>query len=381
MIAMQQHPVRVKPSDLRPSLPAEAERLILQCIEAEPAKRPQSARMLGDQLHNALLGMQPPTMATSGTFQIPPPPPPVSYPQFTAAPGTIQPPTVAEKPRRKKWGWAIAAMGIIWVIYSGRDKPKRTAEPRQPAAATSAAPSDEAIELVYWNSVKDSTDPQLFREYLSKYPDGEFASLANAKIQSLAKGIKSPPAPAPPPLGTDTTDSAIKQVAKAIGAGGNKFAELAVWEDVKDSDDPKPYQDYLAKYPDGMFATLATMKLAKLEKDAPQTQDPSSPAYRRKLTPPRDAVKLSQYNGPLEGDIHWKGKVVNNLGLTIQAGQVNVGEITGDLPRVPVTIEITSGQGTIIAVPAKKNQWDHLSVRNLSGKPMTSMTIHWKVNK
>jgi hypothetical protein len=45
-----------------------------------------------------------------------------------------------------------------------------------------------------------------------------------------------------------------------------------------------------------------------------------------------------------------------------------------------VSVEITSGVGTITAVPAKKNQWDHLVVRNLSGKPMTSLTIRWKVN-
>jgi hypothetical protein len=274
-------------------------------------------------------------------------------------------------------GLFIAGVAMLFALFSDWRNPKPRVKPVvETTGPTPAGPSEEAIELAYWNAVKDSTDPQLYREYLSKYPDGEFASLANAKIASLSK--KGTAAPAPP--GDDAATSAVKQVAKVLSAGSGKLAEVAAWDAIKDSDDAKPYRDYLDKYPDGLFATAAKMKIASMEKSSQPVLDPSSPAYRRKLPPPRDALSLSGYNGPKEGEIHWKGRVGTNLGLAIQGGEVNVGEMTGDLPRVPVSVEITSGVGTITAVPAKKNQWDHLVVRNLSGKPMTSLTIRWKVN-
>ena len=42
-----------------------------------------------------------------------------------------------------------------------------------------------AIELSYWESIKNSSDIQDFNAYLQKYPDGQFASLARNRIRSF----------------------------------------------------------------------------------------------------------------------------------------------------------------------------------------------------
>lgn len=42
-----------------------------------------------------------------------------------------------------------------------------------------------AIELTFWDSVKDSDDLEMFEAYLEKYPDGEFRSLAEIRIAQL----------------------------------------------------------------------------------------------------------------------------------------------------------------------------------------------------
>ena len=44
------------------------------------------------------------------------------------------------------------------------------------------AVSPKMIELAYWDTVKDSGNPEMFQAYLDKYPRGEFAELARAKI-------------------------------------------------------------------------------------------------------------------------------------------------------------------------------------------------------
>src|SRR6266705_730419 len=41
-----------------------------------------------------------------------------------------------------------------------------------------------AIELSFWESIKNSTNPDDFKAYLDKYPDGQFAALAKSRAQT-----------------------------------------------------------------------------------------------------------------------------------------------------------------------------------------------------
>jgi adenylate cyclase len=49
------------------------------------------------------------------------------------------------------------------------------------AAPVAGAVSPKVIELAYWDTVKDSGNPEMFQAYLDKYPGGEFAELARAE--------------------------------------------------------------------------------------------------------------------------------------------------------------------------------------------------------
>ena len=50
------------------------------------------------------------------------------------------------------------------------------------AAPVAGAVSPKMIELAYWDTVKDSGNPEMFLAYLDKYPGGEFSELARAMI-------------------------------------------------------------------------------------------------------------------------------------------------------------------------------------------------------
>ena len=50
-----------------------------------------------------------------------------------------------------------------------------------PPQAPVAAPGSE-VEIIFWNSIKDSDDALMFEAYLEKYPDGEFRLIAEVKI-------------------------------------------------------------------------------------------------------------------------------------------------------------------------------------------------------
>jgi hypothetical protein len=197
----------------------------------------------------------------------------------------------------------------VW-MYRGRtvspipQKPVEVAAPvpsAPPAAAPTPAASDDAVELAFWNSIGSSSDPRLYREYLAKYPQGKFASLAKLKLQEApAKTADAPrpPAPAPPP-------------------------EKAV--------------------------------------------QPSTAS----LPPLRPMLKPEEYSGPLRGNLVWTGKLGPDATLTIQGGKAIAGSLLGDLPRVPVTVE----------QPSAANQFDRVVVRNASSTEIRSMLIRWRVAK
>jgi hypothetical protein len=59
----------------------------------------------------------------------------------------------------------------------------------------SAQTASEAAETAFWDSVKDSREPDEVRAYLEKFPNGLFAPLARIRLRNLE--ASKTPAPAP----------------------------------------------------------------------------------------------------------------------------------------------------------------------------------------
>ncbi len=76
---------------------------------------------------------------------------------------------------------------------AGQAQTPSEAAPTPPVARPLPSQPDPALELAFWNSIKDSDNANLFREYLRKYPDGHFKAIAAAKIDALT----APPARSP----------------------------------------------------------------------------------------------------------------------------------------------------------------------------------------
>lgn len=62
---------------------------------------------------------------------------------------------------------------------------KKGARPQ--AAAAQATHQDASIETAFWNSIKDSRDRAEFEAYLKRYPNGNFASLAQNRLAALTR--------------------------------------------------------------------------------------------------------------------------------------------------------------------------------------------------
>ncbi len=98
-----------------------------------------------------------------------------------------------------------------------------------------------AIELSYWETIKNSNNPDDFKAYLDKYPDGQFAALAKSRAQP----VRSAP-------NTATGDS----------------LEMTYWNAIKDSRNPSDFKAYVNKFPNGLFVEIANGRVTMLEAEA-----------------------------------------------------------------------------------------------------------------
>ena len=106
--------------------------------------------------------------------------------------------------------------------------------------APAATEPSQSVELVFWESIKDSPHIHDFEAYLEQYPEGSFVTLAQTRRAALASGDGEPRDPQ------------------------DRDVELSFWESVRESDNPAALRAYLEKYPDGEFSSLATIRLEEL---------------------------------------------------------------------------------------------------------------------
>jgi serine/threonine protein kinase len=308
---LQRSGVKVKPAALRPGISGQTEKLILHALNYNPLDRPASASAYGEALSQALLSSQ-------------------SNPSIVMVPPS---------PNRLRLAWiagglavfAIAA-GAVW-MYRGRTV--AAPPPPPPVSGVAVVHSDpgepvDAVELAFWNSIGSSSDPRLYAEYLGKYPNGKFSSLARLKLQ-VAPAVKPSDAPPHPVPGALPAQSAPA------------------------SDQP---------------AQPAPVPLSKAVL-SPQSNLPAL----------RSVLKPEEYSGPLRGNLIWNGSLNPDSTLTIQAGKAATGNLLGDLPRVPVTVDILGVGANIVEQPSAVNQFDRIVLRNVSSTPIRALVIRWRVAK
>ncbi|MFM8332300.1 MAG: SUMF1/EgtB/PvdO family nonheme iron enzyme [Candidatus Methylumidiphilus sp.] len=104
------------------------------------------------------------------------------------------------------------------------------AEAVRPPPEPGPGPNPQSLELALWNSIQNSQDPAVFKDYLRQYPQGVFAATARSKLAEWQARV-----------------------------------ELALWDKIKDSQTAADFEDYLRQYPQGKFVKLANRKLNDLQ--------------------------------------------------------------------------------------------------------------------
>jgi uncharacterized caspase-like protein len=151
------------------------------------------------------------------------------------------------------------------VVLKEKPKEEPKVEPAPAPEAKAPETKDNAVELAYWDSIKDGEDKGFFEAYLARWPEGSFADIAKLKIAALEKKAK-----VSDPVSPAQHDNA---------------AELAYWNSIKDSGGTAYLEAYLARYPQGQFADLARIRIdeiraaqVKAEADAKARQEAEAKA-------------------------------------------------------------------------------------------------------
>jgi peptidoglycan hydrolase-like protein with peptidoglycan-binding domain len=79
-------------------------------------------------------------------------------------------------------------IGSVYLNPAAAPAATAAAATAAPATVASIKPAGTDVELEFWRSVKDSNKPEELNAYVTNYPNGQFKSLALARIASLENG-------------------------------------------------------------------------------------------------------------------------------------------------------------------------------------------------
>jgi len=154
-------------------------------------------------------------------------------------------------------------------------------------------------ELAAWEIVANSSEAADFETFLDKYSGEHFAEKARKKRDELA--TSSPSITANP-------------------------VDLAFWQSVKDSDDPKDLNAYLSQFPNGAFAALARNRLESLEEEQVAiVAPPPTPTPSTEVVQPAVGVYPKTYN---PGDTFKDCDACPEM-VVIPAGSFMMGDLDG----------------------------------------------------
>ncbi len=77
------------------------------------------------------------------------------------------------------------ASSLVGTFYYFSAPPKNGTSPTMNAAANETKIDPIAVEREYWESIRSSTSPQDYQDYLANYPNGAYAAIARAKLRQL----------------------------------------------------------------------------------------------------------------------------------------------------------------------------------------------------
>lgn len=172
--------------------------------------------------------------------------------------------------------------------------------PAKDAIAATDARERRIQDRTFWESIRELNSLKLFQDYVARFPEGEYASIAHVMIGKLEGKSKLAEPPSDPTRAANEaytaavaegTDAALGQFVQRfpdhVRAAELKRAleERTSWRAAQTADTRPDYERYLLTYPQGIYAPVARERIATLARNEfaalPQPKEPAPPANDR----------------------------------------------------------------------------------------------------
>jgi hypothetical protein len=119
---------------------------------------------------------------------------------------------------------------------------------------------------------------------------------------------------------------------------------------------------------------------------APAVPSESAPAPRAQILRPETTPAPSAppapaqpaYSGPRSGYVIWSGQLEREGLVEITGGRASIGTLRGELPGVPVLVEIEPKDVGVAEAAGPQNGWKRLVLRSRNRR-LSVVTIKWTV--
>ncbi len=132
--------------------------------------------------------------------------------------------------------------------------------PEEPKFSAEATQDAEA-----WQAAADEDNAASYKSYLATFPQGLFADIAEMRVEVLEEAKK---------------PKEEEVAALAVDRSINAAEDLLMWNDIQAAGTAEQYRIYLEKFPEGVFAKLARLRL----EDATKGSDETVPAISGRVT-------------------------------------------------------------------------------------------------
>jgi hypothetical protein len=103
---------------------------------------------------------------------------------------------------------------------------------------------------------------------------------------------------------------------------------------------------------------------------------PSLPASEVPSAPAGPAPVPTPYTGQRSGTLSWSGTLEKDGVVVIDGNRASAGSVTGELPGVPVEIDLNAKEFGVAEAPSPSNGWKRIAIRSRR-KRTAVVTIKW----
>ncbi|MEE2716650.1 MAG: caspase family protein [SAR324 cluster bacterium] len=191
----------------------------------------------------------------------------------------------------------------------------------------------------------------------------------NASLKGDFYFVLPPPEPEPAVTTPAPATTSVSTPQPASSSATRQFLpDEELWKDVKDSDDPEDFKDFLAVFPDSKLAPVARIKLKRLKRKQAKAGQPQQPTSSQSARVQQPQQTTLQVDANVWGAVHLDGTYKGDTGeaFKVDAGTHHVRVTRVGYESYSKPVKLRAGENRFLRVHLKKSAPKKTTLRVVS---------------